>query len=52
MAIVRISRGSFSSDQYEIVRTRPDAAQKTRVPGHSTARRMSPLLRCHRPGLQ
>ena len=32
MAIVRISRGSFSSEQYETVRTRLDAAQKTLVP--------------------
>lgn len=32
MAIVRISRGSFPSDQYETVRTRLDAAQKTLVP--------------------
>ena len=32
MAIVRISRGSFASEQYETVRTRLDAAQKTLVP--------------------
>ena len=32
MAIVRISRGSFSPEQYETVRTRLDAAQKTLVP--------------------
>jgi hypothetical protein len=32
MAIVRISRGSFSSEQYETVRRRLDSAQQTLVP--------------------
>ena len=32
MAIVRISRGSFSPEQYETVRARLDAAQTTLVP--------------------
>ena len=32
MAIVRISRGSFSAEQYEAVRIRLEAAQKTLAP--------------------
>ena len=32
MAIVRISRGSFSPEKFETIRTRLDAAQKSLVP--------------------
>jgi hypothetical protein len=32
MAIVRISRGSFSPEKYETIRTRLDAAQTSLVP--------------------
>ena len=32
MAIVRISRGSFSPEKYETVRTKLDAAQRTLIP--------------------
>ncbi len=32
MAIVRISRGSFSPEQYESIRTRLEASQKLLVP--------------------